>query len=69
MVIRVSVFTGAWFVEFVLPRDKIFTVLPESQKLTVPSVSTHVVMLYRFQGRETYVWNSPGILVILSKIW
>ncbi len=45
VVTRISVFTGAWFVEFVSPQDKIVTVLPESQKLTVIPVLTHVVTL------------------------
>ncbi len=59
-----SMFTDMWFVEFVSPYDKIFTVLPESQKLTVPSVSTRMVTLCRFLwGRETYFWNSPSSLL------
>ncbi len=52
----VSILTGMWFVEFLSPRDKIFTVLPESQKLTVPPVSTRKVTLYRFYrvGKLTF---------------
>ncbi len=48
VVTSISMFTGMWFIEFVSPHDKIFTVLPESQKLTVPLISTRMVMLYRF---------------------
>ncbi len=56
VVTDISMFTGTWFVEFASPRAKIFTVLPESEKLTVPPVSTHTVTLYRFHmvGKLTF---------------
>ncbi len=48
MVTGVSTFIGVWFVEFLSLGDKIFTVLPDSQKLTVPLVSTCTITLNRF---------------------
>ncbi len=48
VIIVVSIFIGVWFVKFVSLHGKIFTVLPESQKLTVPPVSIRAITWYKF---------------------
>ncbi len=56
MVTDIPKVTGIWFVEFVSPCDEIFSVLPESQKLTLSPVSTRAFILYRFYrvGKVTF---------------
>ncbi len=66
VVTDISMFTVRSFVEFVSSHDRIFTVLPESQTLTVPPVSTRIVTLCRFYrvGKLTFktavVFVAPG---------
>ncbi len=64
MVTGISTFTGMSFVESMSPSDKIFTVLPESEKLTIPPVSTHTVTFYRFYSVGKFTFGTALVLII-----
>ncbi len=60
-------FTGTWFVEFVSSCHEIFTVLPESEKLIVPPVSSYAVTLHRFYRVGKFTFGTA--LVLKNTVW